>query len=75
MYMIVHYLKGSSEHNLEFKKRCNVEPLVGYADADYASDVNDRKSTSGFVFKVFGNTVVWSSKKQAVISGSTTEAV
>ena len=51
--MIVHYLKGSSEHNLEFKKRCNVEPLVGYADADYASDVNDRKSTSGIVFKVF----------------------
>lgn len=71
---VVRYLKATKESVLKFKKNPDSEPLVGYADADFASDVNDRKSTSGFLFKVFGNTVGWSSKKQAVVSGSSTEA-
>lgn len=29
------------------------KPLTAYADADYASDDDDRKSISGFLFKVF----------------------
>ncbi|KAK9701596.1 hypothetical protein QE152_g30478 [Popillia japonica] len=48
-------------------------PLVGYADADWASDY-DRKSTTGYLFKVYNNTVVWKSRKQATVALSTTEA-
>jgi hypothetical protein len=42
--------------------------LNGYVDADWASDVNDCKSTSGFVFMLAGGAVCWSSKKQASVA-------
>jgi hypothetical protein len=48
--------------------------LIGYADADWASDVNDCKSTSGYTFKLAGAAVSWSSKKQTSVALSSTEA-
>lgn len=57
-----------------YKRNVDAEPLVGYTDADWAGDRNDRKSTSGYVYKVFGNTVSWSSRKQPTVSLSSTEA-
>jgi hypothetical protein len=48
--------------------------LHGWSDSDYAGDLDDRKSTTGYVF-MYGNGVVsWSSKKQAIVTLSTTEA-
>jgi hypothetical protein len=47
---------------------------VGYCDADWASDAIDRKSTSGFIFKLFDNPISWCSKKQPCTSLSSTEA-
>ena len=47
--------------------------LVAYSDADYAGDVNDRKSTSGFVFLKNGAAISWRSKKQSVVAHSTAE--
>jgi hypothetical protein len=52
----------------------NGSTLFGYADADWASDVNDHKSTSGYVFKLAGTAVSWSSKKQTSVALSSTEA-
>jgi hypothetical protein len=43
-------------------------------DADWASDVNDRKSTSGFVFLLAGGAISWSLKKQASVALSSTKA-
>jgi hypothetical protein len=48
--------------------------LFGYADADWASDINDRKSTSGYVFTLGGGAISWSSKKQTTVALSSTEA-
>ncbi|WJZ99221.1 hypothetical protein VitviT2T_017686 [Vitis vinifera] len=42
--------------------------------SDYAGDVDDRKSTSGYVFLLSEEVVAWSSKKQPVVTLSTTEA-
>ena len=50
------------------------EPLVGYVDSDFANDVNDRKSVGGFIFKVYGNTIMWKPKKQTVVALSSAEA-
>ncbi|TXG51085.1 hypothetical protein EZV62_023609 [Acer yangbiense] len=41
---------------------------------DYAGDLEDRKSTSGYVFMLSSGAVSWSSKKQPVVTLSTTEA-
>ena len=43
-------------------------------DANWAEDRTDRKSNSGVICRVFGGTVSWSSRKQNVVSTSTTEA-
>ncbi|WJZ94710.1 hypothetical protein VitviT2T_013543 [Vitis vinifera] len=42
--------------------------------SDYAGDVDDRKSTFGYVFLLSEGVVAWSSKKQPVVTLSTTEA-
>ena len=48
--------------------------LLAYTDSDYAGDLEDRKSTSGFLFVLSSGAVSWSLKKQPVVTLSTTEA-
>jgi hypothetical protein len=48
--------------------------LSGYTDSDFADNLDDRKSTSGHVFKQGTNLISWSSKKQPIVSISSTEA-
>lgn len=48
--------------------------LVGFSDADWAGDVNERKSTSGACFFLGNNLVSWFSRKQNCVSLSTVEA-
>lgn len=45
-----------------------------YCDADWAGDVDDRKSTTGCVVLLFGSPIFWMSKKQATVALSTAEA-
>ena len=45
---ILRYLKGTTDFGLFYKKEEESE-LVGFTDSDYAGDVNDRKSTFGYV--------------------------
>jgi len=47
---IMKYLKQTVDLKLKICANSNLE-LVGYADADWAGDVNDRKSTSGYFYK------------------------
>jgi len=46
----------------------------GYTDADWAGNVSDRKSTSGYFTFIGGNLVTWRSKKQKVVALSSAEA-
>jgi hypothetical protein len=48
--------------------------MVGYCDADWVGDLEDRRSTTGFVFMMGGGATSWSSKRQPLIALSTTEA-
>src|SRR5262249_49265791 len=46
----------------------------GMSDADWASDKNDRKSFTGYIFIVNNGPVSWTSHKQSTVSHSTLEA-
>ena len=48
--------------------------IHGFVDLDWAGDLDQRRSTSGYVFNLFGGAVSWMSKKQSVVALSTTEA-
>ena len=48
--------------------------LIGYTDADWAGDQNERKSTSGYLYLFKGGPISWSSKRQPIIALSSTEA-
>ncbi|XP_061993289.1 secreted RxLR effector protein 161-like [Rosa rugosa] len=70
---VMRYVKGTVNLGI-FYKRKGDEKLLAYTDSDYAGDINDRKSTSGFVFSLSGGAVSRSSKKQPIVILSTTEA-
>eukprot|EP00253_Pinus_taeda_P031579 PITA_31579 len=47
--------------------------LVGFTDSNWASDLDDRKSTAGYVFTLGSGTITWACKKKSVISLSSVE--
>lgn len=70
---VLRYLKGTINWKLSYERRDEV-PLRGFVDADFGNDINGRKSTSGLLFQVYGNTMLWTSKKQDLVTISTSEA-
>ena len=72
---ILRYVKGSVNLSIHYRREAaSDERLMAYSDSDYAGDQDDRRSTSGYVFMLSEGVVAWSSKKQPVVSLSTTEA-
>ena len=50
------------------------DPLVvGYVDSDYAGNLDDRRSTTGYVFTLAGGPICWKSTIQSIVALSTTE--
>ena len=70
---ILRYLKGTLNLAIRYQKSEN-NPLIGYSDADWAGDLDDRHSTTGNLFLMTGGPISWLSKKQAVVALSTSEA-
>ena len=69
---VLRYVEGTLDLSLCFERKSDC-PLSGYADADFANG-SDRKSISGYVVEVFGNSVSWCTRKQRSVALSTTEA-
>ena len=70
---VLRYLKGTVNYGV-FYKRGGVSDLIGFTDSDYVGDMEDSKSTSGYVFMISGGVVAWSSRKQPIVTLSTIEA-
>lgn len=70
---ILRYLSGTINKRLTFVKSGNFDMSV-FADADFANNVVDRRSYSGFIVKIGDSTVCWESRKQHCVALSTTEA-
>ncbi|KAL5515273.1 hypothetical protein EMCRGX_G000418 [Ephydatia muelleri] len=70
---ILRYLKGTINLGLKFEKTAD-SSIIGFSDADWAGDLDNRHSTSGNLFVMSGGAISWLSKKQPVVALSTTEA-
>ena len=70
---IFRYLKGTMDYGLCFDGQEGSE-LTGYSDSDWAGDLDTRRSTSGYMFKIGGATISWCSKRQLTVARSSTEA-
>jgi hypothetical protein len=71
---VLRYLNGTKHYTL----KCNVNndsPIIeSFVDADWAKSLEDRKSVTGCIVKLFGNPVVWASKRQQTVALSSCEA-
>jgi hypothetical protein len=71
---VFRYLRGTSNHQLKYSKSDTVSDITGFVDADWGSEIEDRKSTTGFVFMSQGGAISWCSKKQPTVALSSCEA-
>ncbi|KAG8490495.1 hypothetical protein CXB51_013610 [Gossypium anomalum] len=70
---ILRYLCGTLSHGLVFRRSDRLF-LVGYADANWGLNFDDRRPTTRYCV-YFGHTPIsWCSKKQPIVSRSTVEA-
>ncbi|XP_042958165.1 secreted RxLR effector protein 161-like [Carya illinoinensis] len=70
---ILKYLSATVDYGIWYSRDSNLS-MAGYFDANWASNVDDRKSTTSGYFYVGSKLVAWMSKKQNSISLSTVEA-
>ncbi|KAL5763908.1 hypothetical protein ACOSQ2_016502 [Xanthoceras sorbifolium] len=68
---ILHHIKGTIDFGL-FYSISNDYKLVGYSD--WGGDIDDRKSTGGFVFFIRNTVFTWMLNKQLIVTLSTCEA-
>ena len=69
-------MKGTEQHGLHLKPAVLGQPytLGALCDADWASDIDDRRSTSGVAIYFRPSLISWWSHKQQVVARSSIEA-
>jgi hypothetical protein len=80
---ILRYLKGTINNGIIFKTKSELNKnghykneitLRSYADADFATDIETRKSNTGYINFIAGSCISWRAKRQKCIATSTAEA-
>ena len=69
---LLRYMRYTADRGLHYTRYPAV--LEGYSDANWISDSNSTRSTSGYVFVMGGAAVSWRSSKQTCIARSTMES-
>ena len=68
---VFRYLKYTKKVGLKFEGK--LDNLEEYSDASFA-DCKGSLTTSGYIIRLFGDTIAWKSKKQNNVSLSTCQA-
>ena len=69
-------MRGTSDYGLCYQGRPGLERVLdicGFFDAEWAGNLDQRRSTSGYVFNLFGGAISWMGKRQTIVAVSNTE--
>jgi hypothetical protein len=70
---LLRYIQATKDLSIVFNGNFS-NSLIGYSDASYANNPDDRKSTSGILFFIANGIISFQSSKQSVIAMSTMES-
>jgi histone deacetylase 1/2 len=70
---ILRYLHGTTNLGLHIKPSTDLD-IAGFSDADWATSIDDRKSMAGQCVFLGETLISWASRKQKVVSRSSTES-
>jgi phosphoribosyl-AMP cyclohydrolase len=73
---VFRYLRGTTSYGLCYQGRPELDRVLdihGFVDANWAGDMDRRRSTSGYEFNLFGGAIIWMRKRHIVVALSTTE--
>ena len=71
---IMRYLSGTRSLGIKYQHHGAETVLHGYTDADYAGEIDSRRSTTGYVFFLAGGPITWKCQLQKTVALSTSEA-
>ena len=71
---VFRYLWGTTNFAVFYHGNSEDVGVHGFIDSDWDGEIDDRRSTSGYVFILFGGVVIWMRRKHSVISLSSIEA-
>lgn len=72
---ILRYLKGTASYELQLGGNLNTSlPLVAFTDADFAGNIDTKRSTTGYLFFLNSSLISWASKSQHSVATSSTHA-
>ena len=54
---IFRYLRGTIDYGIMFNRHQSIPSIVGYVDADYVRDMDDRRSTTCYMFTLGGGPI------------------
>jgi len=69
---VLSYLSGTRDWKIVY--RPSGKPLTAYSDADWATALDDRRSTSGCLVILAGGPIAWKARKQTAVALSSMEA-
>ncbi|XP_013632975.1 PREDICTED: uncharacterized mitochondrial protein AtMg00810-like [Brassica oleracea var. oleracea] len=70
---VMHYLRGTISLGLAYTQSTSLE-LTGFSDSSHSVDIDDGKSTTGYVFYLNRCSISWCSCKQEIVALSSCEA-
>ncbi|KAK1604433.1 hypothetical protein QYE76_028106 [Lolium multiflorum] len=70
---ILRFIRFTYSHGLVLRST-PATLISAFSDADWAGNIDDRRSTGGYAIFYGGNLIAWTARKQATVSRSSTES-